>query len=525
MKMTPPYPHETGSMAEKKVFDRLKNIFNGPNDPPITAFHSLNVTDHHRKRFGEIDFLLWGPSGLFVLEVKGGQVKCRQGVWTFENRYNVKTSSSHGPFKQAHGALQGLVTKLKKEFGHKAIASLTIGYGVIFPDCQWPVDSSEWDNATWLDARGINGIKQWLLDLFDYWRNRSPYTRRPDKECVEKISNFLRPRFETVQTLFTQICRTREQAAILTRDQMKFIDVIDANSRILCFGGAGTGKTLMAMELARRWTHEGKKVVMPCASKWLKHYLDRRFLVPGLTLTTMKALEVDTQRAGIGQFDALIVDEGQDLFTGKDMETLDRFLTGGLEKGRWAIFHDINNQADPCHTPEPEILPFLESQNPARVPLRTNCRNTLNIIDQVKTCLGADMGVKGLGKGPVVRQHTAATPREAAVILTRELIHIMEFGQVCASAVTILSPHHFSRSCVSLLEPEWRDQICILDDFSVRNFPPGQISFSRIIHFKGLENEIVIAVDLELPADQTKKHPLHYIAMSRPRSLLSMVYL
>ncbi len=523
--MIPPYPHETGSMAEKNVFDRLRNIFNGPDDPPINAFHSLNVTDHQRKRFAEIDFLLLGSPGLFVLEVKGGNVKCRQGIWTFENRYKVKTSSSHGPFKQAQGALQGIVTKLRNEFGLKTIASLPIGYGVIFPDCHWQPQSAEWDNATWLDARGINGIKQWLCNLFAYWQSRSPNCRKPDFNLVERLSFYLRPSFETVDILFSQISRTREQTAILTRDQMKFVDVIDANKRILCFGGAGTGKTFMAMELARRWTHEGKKVVMPCASKWLKRYLETRFPMPGLTLTTMKALEADTQRAGICQFDALIVDEGQDLFSRKDMIKLDRILTDGLEKGRWAIFHDINNQTDPFHSPQPEILPFLESLNPARVPLMTNCRNTLNIIDQVKTCLGADMGVQGLGHGPSVRQATAANACEAAVIVTRELTHIMDFGQVSGSSITILSPHHFDRSCVSLLEQEWRDQISILDDFSVRNFPPGQISFSQITHFKGLENDIVIMVDLVFPKDRTLKHPLHYIAMSRPRSLLSMVFL
>ncbi len=524
MKMIPPYPHETGSMAEKRIFDRLRIIFNSPNDQPMTAFHSLSVTDHQKKRVGEIDFLLWGPPGLFVLEVKGGNVCCKKGIWTFENRYGVKSSSGQGPFQQAESALQGLITKLKKQFGSETISSIPIGYGVIFPDCQWQVDGAEWDNAVWVDARRLNGINHWLTALFSYWQKRQPHTLEPDSNLVEKLSGFLRPQFETVETLFCRICRNREQRAILTRDQMKFIDVIQANKKILCFGGAGTGKTLMAMELAKLWTHEGEKVVMPCASRWQKRYLETRFLVPGLTLTTIQAIEVDAQRAGICQFDALIVDEGQDLFFRKDMEKLVRFIKGGLEEGHWAIFHDINNQADPSHSPEPEILSFLESLNPARIPLKTNCRNTLNIIDQVKTCLGADMGAKGIGQGPAVRQRIADSPQKAAAILTQELTYILDSGQISADSITILSPYSFDKSCAGLLDPEWRRQVCILDDFAIRNFPPRQISFSQIFHFKGFENEVIILVDLSFPKDQTPKHPLHYIGMSRPRTLLSMIF-
>jgi hypothetical protein len=63
-----------------------------------------------------------------------------------------------------------------------------------------------------------------------------------------------------------------------------------------------------------------------------------------------------------------------------------------------------------------------------------------------------------------------------------------------------------------------------LDEYSIRNFPPKEISFAEIYQFKGLENEAVIVVDLPPPDHSRDNFALHYIGMSRARAILSMVY-
>jgi len=80
MRMIPDTPHGTHSQAEKRVFDRLRAAFASEQDGVFTAYHSLNLTRHAYKRFGEIDFLICCPHGIFVLEVKGGRVGCHNGV-------------------------------------------------------------------------------------------------------------------------------------------------------------------------------------------------------------------------------------------------------------------------------------------------------------------------------------------------------------------------------------------------------------------------------------------------------------
>ncbi len=533
MKMIPSSPHGTRSMAEKKVFDRLRTAFSGDKKEHFSGYHSMNLTNHVHKRFGEIDFLVCGPPGIFVLEVKGGRVACRQGNWFYTNRYGLNTCSVEGPFKQAQSALHGLMSKLASHFPALFLSQFTIGYGIIFPDCKFDRTGAEWNHDIILDQRGFNNIEGWLIKLFKYWqekRNASPKTlpetflKTTDDKALNRLKAYLRPEFETVESLFSQIGRISVHVAKLTEDQMKFLDVIDANPRVLCSGGAGTGKTLLAMELARRWASKTKKVLMPCGSPWLKRYLETRFTIPGLTLTLVESLEVEALRAGVNHFDAMIVDEGQDIFNKSSLNRIGSLLRGGLERGQWCIFHDINNQSGLVKVAEQDAVDYLEGLNPAKVPLYSNCRNTFNILTKVKQTLGADMGVRGSGQGPEVRETTVFSRKESVSILEREVSEIIHSGNIALGSITILSSLPYMDSSAALLPEKLTRQITILDEYSMRNFPPENISFARIYQFKGLENEVIIIVDLPAPEYSKDSLSSHYVSMSRPRTLLSIIF-
>ena len=114
---------------------------------------------------------------------------------------------------------------------------------------------------------------------------------------------------------------------------MRMADVAEANPRVLCAGGAGTGKTFLAERLARRWADAGAQVALVCRSPWLRHFLASRLAAPRITVSLIDGVRLDCRRAGLTHFDALIVDEGQDLFEGRCLDTLDGVLSGGLESG------------------------------------------------------------------------------------------------------------------------------------------------------------------------------------------------
>ena len=137
MRMLPASPYRTDSYAERKAFDLLKAAFTDRADWHLTALHSLNLPNHAYKRFGEIDYVIVGRPGLFVLEVKGGGVVCHDGVWTTTNRNGEQETLRESPFRQAESALHALRKRLETALGAGIVSQFPIGYGVLFPDCDW----------------------------------------------------------------------------------------------------------------------------------------------------------------------------------------------------------------------------------------------------------------------------------------------------------------------------------------------------------------------------------------------------
>ncbi len=520
MRMIPDTAYASANSAEKRVFDRLRAACNHPGDHEWVCYHSLNLTRHAYKRFGEIDFLICGREGLFVLEVKGGDLCCNQGVWTYGKR-----SSHESPFRQAETALHGLMANLREHLPEDIIEQFTIGFGVIFTDCAWLAKGAEWDRRTLADAREFRDIEPWLRRLIRYWRGKVNRPVYADSGSLTALRRYLRPSFEAVVPLHVLADQAEEQAVHLTDDQMVMVDVVSANPRALCSGGAGTGKTFLALELARRWTAMGKQVLLACKSPWLRRYLETRFAVPNLTVALVDNVLTIARRADIQHFDALILDEGQDLFDMESLDRLDGILKGGLARGDWCIFHDVNHQSGLVGRADPLAFQYLQGLRPIQVPLRTNCRNTRFILERVQQATGADMGIRGIGAGPEVRCFLASTPEESATRLALEIKEIVDEGGLAPGHLTILSPRVFDASSAALLPENIRRTITLLDEFSLRSFPPAQVSFTRIANFKGLENEAVIVVDLPEPGGKPGEDlTQHYVAMSRPRAVLSTIF-
>ncbi|MEF8710308.1 MAG: NERD domain-containing protein [Candidatus Accumulibacter propinquus] len=522
MRMIPSTPYDTRSRAELVVFDCLRGLtLAGDGSHQGIAFHSLNLTRHPYKRFGEIDFLVTSPRGILVLEVKGGGVKCIDGRWVYTDRAGKEHTKNESPFRQAESALHGLIGRLQDRFLKRALDELVFGYGVIFPDCEWRQAGSEWDPHTLADAKAFRRFDRWLDSLYNYWLDKAVLQRKGDgasTSALQEIQSFLRPDFETIPALGSQIRQIEENLVRLTDDQYALLDIVEANPRTLCTSGAGTGKTLLAAELARRWTASGAHVLLVCASPWLKAWIHGQLAVKGLTISTCDAVPAAARRAGISHFDKLIVDEAQDLMQTASLDILDAHLKGSLSQGNWCMFGDLQNQAGLVGQIEQEALEWISQIVPARLPLRVNCRNTLQVIKTIKDKLGADMGIRGTGSGPTVRLASFDNKTDATVALDREIKELGNLG-VAHSQITILSPVNYRASLAAELPTKTRAAIRELDEYGIRNFPPDAISFSTIANFKGLENDAVIVIDL--PAESAPSYgALSYVGMSRARAIL-----
>ena len=158
------------------------------------------------------------------------------------------------------------------------------------------------------------------------------------------------------------------------------------------------------------------------------------------------------------------------------------------------------------------------------MPLRVNCRNTRVILEWIQDALGADLGVRGAGAGPGIRRQTVDSPSESGERVAREIVELVDVGGLAPGAVTILSPFEFDESSVAFMPSEVGGRVRRLDEYSMRAIPGDRVGFARIEEFKGLENEAIIVVDLPSPDDADPDSAAHYVAMSRARSVLSLIH-
>ncbi len=516
--MIPSQPLGTSSNAEIRMFDQLRAAFSRPDQNGWFAMHSLNLPRHEYKRFGEIDFVICGPDGLFVLEVKGGGVSCHDGIWETTNRYGETDRLRESPFKQAEGALHGLRGKLPASLSNIFV----VGYGVVMPDVERLPDSAEWDRAVLVDGRDFRQFEKWLERFIRYWCAKDTRKTAATPSQLNILQQHLRPDFEAVVPLHVSAHEVETRIARLTEDQLRLIDVVEANPRVICSGGAGTGKTMLALELAKRWGASGMKTALACHSPWLKRFLERN-AVPGLIVSLAESIHVAAKRASIEKFDALIVDEGQDILNMDALAQLDSRLYGGISEGRWCFFHDANNQSGLCGSYVPDAYDYLESICPVRIPLKTNCRNSLPILQRIQGDLDADVGNSGVGDGPAVREVRVADADDAIQALEKELHGLVDGEGFNPGDIIVLSPISFAQSWTSSLSEDLRDSISVLDDASPRNMNRHAIGFAQIGDFKGLESEVVVLADMPRPGHSETLRSLHYVGMSRARALLSMI--
>jgi hypothetical protein len=513
MRMTPSAISElTTSNAERRVFELLaRSHISG--DTEAAAFHSLNISQHDYKLVGELDFVLLSTRGVLILEVKGGGVECRDGIWHFTDRFGVDYRRSESPFQQARSGMFSLRERLQLRFGGGSVHHLAWGYGVVFPDTDFTTTSVEWDEPMVLDAgvlRGCRDLDGPLEALLSYWERKRGQRVPPTRTQIREVAQFLRPDFERLPSLRNRVDELDVAMEHLTDEQYLQLDLIDENPRILCAGGAGTGKTFLAVELAKRDAMSGARVLFLTSTSMLASFVRSRTGRAGVVVATGEAVPT-------GPYDSAIVDEGQDLLNLDDLATVDRELEGGLAHGRWRVFYDINRQSGLVGRFDPDALELLRSYGGVAARLSRNCRNTHEIVLQTKLLTAADLGTASAGHGPPV-EYAPYDSREEQVSLIDRHLRDLQDDDIPPGDITILSPLPFRESAASATRAARKGHIIELSPAIAGSWPCQQMTFAQVADFKGLENRFVLLVDLDRIADEPRDINSMYVAMSRARA-------
>ncbi|MEC8101359.1 MAG: NERD domain-containing protein, partial [Planctomycetota bacterium] len=387
MRMIPEHVHEFpgDSAAEKKVFDLFKN-----SSLPGTVLHSFNLSKHRYKKWAEIDFLCVLPFGMMGIEVKGGKVSRLEGKWfTYHNQLN------ESPFDQVRGAM----FELTRLLGSEKMVGVNFGWGVLLPDSPRVPETPEHPYSMLGDYQTCGSqskFDRWLASLVDYWISKKRLPDLSQRRIGELVKN-LRPNFDRPIPLGEHARRLNERILQFSEEQFDKMDEITENDRIICRGGAGTGKTFLALETVRREAAQGRRVLLVARSPGLVDWIRSGLPLPDVTV--LSADDLCLQEIQDDAFDLLVVDEGQDLLVMRYFEVLDRVLCGGLTHGRWRWFMDDQNQAG-LHSDTDQSLcdQFLIPTGTFKR-LRKNCRNTREIVEFTQYTTGADIGEAELEGG------------------------------------------------------------------------------------------------------------------------------
>ena len=125
------------SAGERRVFGLLSN---DPATTDWTVLHSLGLARRPTGPYGEIDFVVIIPGeGVICLEVKGGRVFCKEGVWRTMDRHGNVATLKKSPFLQARDSMFALRKAMVRHFGKAAAeARCPVGCAVVFPDVPCP---------------------------------------------------------------------------------------------------------------------------------------------------------------------------------------------------------------------------------------------------------------------------------------------------------------------------------------------------------------------------------------------------
>src|SRR5262249_18790486 len=152
------------------------------------------------------------------------------------------------------------------------------------------------------------------------------------------------------------------------QQQKPALQLAQWNDRLVVWGGAGTGKTLIAMEVARRASERGLRVALLCYNQLVGNWMFRKVaqaspvlpnLVVGRAIRVMAEMAqihipsepshhfwdtqlpekleerlTDPDFKAAALFDYLVLDEAQDILARPGLwQSVVHFLAGGLDSG------------------------------------------------------------------------------------------------------------------------------------------------------------------------------------------------
>ena len=339
--------------------------------------HAYLRPGYKRDTAGEMDFIVVGEKGLLVLEVKGSRWKL-EGNKFYQTQNNI-WQERESPFIQARENKAALVDILC----NRGITNVLVASAVIFPECDFPLDFPP-DEFWHLGRNERQDISSFIIKVLDEQFELQNKINNLglsllDKSKMNDIVDLLCPRV-LPNEIYSHLTLSREEAKRLASYNLKILEGLRENRRLIIQGPPGSGKSSYAINLTNRKCNEGPiNVLYLCWNELLAAYNAYKFLEAGNNRVTVWAyfhyikhlmvlagknpddltfekvnspgelenqlVETLNQLDELGltpKYDLIVVDECQDLFYKGIDHIINRMSVNdnGITEGDYAIFYD-----------------------------------------------------------------------------------------------------------------------------------------------------------------------------------------
>ncbi len=518
-----PRPDDPRRWAELQVYNALAKL-----DDDWLVFYSVawQSMRNGKQGDGEADFVLAHPTkGIIFAEVKGGStIEIIDGEWYSWSQGSPKPIKS--PVEQAvksKYALQGWLSDRISGFRRNA----RLGHMIIFPAHDQIDDlGPDAPRAIICDKGDLDNITAAVDRVAKHW---APL-HKIGVEGAKQLKDALAPTITIRRHLRHRVEDIAEDLAELTEQQLDLLGFLRHQRKAMITGGAGTGKTVIAVARARQLAEDGFRTLLlsynrPIGDRLAEevegvdnvwagsfHGLCLRIaasagLVPDEPKDQawwdekLPAAMIEAAYSLDDRYDAIVVDEAQDFLP--DWWTYLEMLFPNSDDGIMYIFADSNqNLYRDDWLPPFDRPPF---------PLDRNCRNTNQIAQRVADVIGITMDTLGVnGPEPVYKE--ANTDRQTEKAVTATLDRLIDTGELNPDQIVLLS---IGRTQVDELTTSNNADPRLGDGTN------GTVLAETVRRFKGLESDAIILVLADREQHQLKR--LAYVGMSRAHSVLYVI--
>ncbi|MFH7025315.1 MAG: NERD domain-containing protein [Heteroscytonema crispum UTEX LB 1556] len=467
----------TKSNAEKKLF----HIFAKNLSDDYIVFHG--AWWQHIKYIvqdREADFIIIHPKkGILIVEVKGGKISydAVNMAW-YTNESKMKIS----PFIQAKDIKYKFLDFLGK-YNEFTKQDFCIGQCVVFPDVDEVINGlpSEAPQEILVLRPQLDNISKWISSIFHYYEPNPTGIGLGD-ERIKLIIQLISPSTVFKKYIANDIGDIQQEIIQLTEQQFNILDNLYLQSQSIILGCAGSGKTQLAIEKARRLCQHQIRTLVICKSNNLSLYLLASLQddIQAGYCVVYSYEEIQSKKPKIPfNVMAIIVDEGQD-FEHQEINDLSKLIP---DDGIFYIFQDSNQNISK------NANKFALQVNPNV--LDKNCRNTHNIFKYAEPYVSCVHPIKSSsiqGRDVVQRQYKEAN--EIFRMLEEDILNLVNNENILPAQIVILTDMY--PLAKSILSGYLHINRFNLKQYSFSNEDKNTIQWSNIGMYKGLESDVII---------------------------------